>query len=73
MHDLCYCANTQGIGWKEVGAASNRSMNAVLLLLVTTDTLSVDTLRGGDVSHMWPSYAETRSQTWWCIAETAFQ
>ena len=43
MHDLCYCANTQGIGWKEVGSASNRSMNAVLLLWITTDNLSVAT------------------------------
>ena len=36
------CANIQGshcqgMGWKEVGAASYRTMNAVLLLWVTTD------------------------------------
>ena len=30
-------------GWKEVGAASYRTMNAVLLLWVTTDSLSVAT------------------------------
>ena len=45
---MCSCANVeeshcQGKGLNEVGAASYRTMNAVLLLWVTTDSLSVAT------------------------------